>query len=382
MTHLFSPLKLRETTLRNRIAISPMCTYSATNGVANDFHLTHYGRFGLGGAGLVMIEATAIVPEGRISHGDMGLWNDGQIEPLARIVRVVKAQGAAIGIQLCHAGRKAARQRPWHGNGALNEKDRVQRGETGWPLVSPSAIPFGAGYTVPAELSLADIADVRQQFVEAACRALQAGFDLVELHAAHGFLLHSFMSPVTNQRRDAYGGDFVGRHRLSLELVAAVREHWPSGKPLFVRVSALDGVDHGRNFDESLAFAREAGRAGVDVIDCSSGGIAGHSASTAGVGGPRGYGFQVPYAERIRRESGVASMAVGLITEPALAEAVIADGRADLIAIGRQALVDPNWPLHAQAELGRNDRASPFKSWPEPYGWWLNGRQKIIDNMT
>jgi 2,4-dienoyl-CoA reductase-like NADH-dependent reductase (Old Yellow Enzyme family) len=381
MSDLFSPLTLRGTTLRNRIAISPMCTYAARDGVANDFHLAHYGRFGLGGAGLVMLEATATAPEGRISHGDLGLWSDAQIEPLARIVRLVKAQGAAIGIQLCHAGRKAARQRPWHGNGPLGADDLAQRGESGWPLVSSSAIAFGAGHATPAELGRDGIVAVVRQFAGAASRASAAGFDVVEVHAAHGFLLHSFMSPLTNLRSDAYGGDFAGRHRFALDVVSAVREVWPAGQPLFTRVSAQDGVDGGRSFDETLAFARELGRIGVDVVDCSSGGIGGHSASTASGGGPRGYGFQVPYAERIRREAGVASMAVGLITEPDLADAVIAGGRADLVAIGRQALVDPNWPLHAQASLGRHDPASPYGAWPEPYGWWLNGRQKIIDAM-
>lgn len=381
MADLFSPLALRGSTLRNRVAISPMCTYSASEGIANDFHLAHYGRFGLGGAGLVMLEATAIVPEARISYGDLGLWDDAQIEPLARIVRVVKAQGATVGIQLCHAGRKAGRQRPWHGNGPLGPADLAQRGETPWSLVSASALPFGDGYGVPAELTLEEIAHVRQQFAYAVRRAQQAGFDVIELHAAHGFLLHSFMSPLTNRRDDAYGGAFAGRHRLALEVVRAAREAWPSGQPLFVRVSAQDGAPGGRDFDETLAFAREAGEAGVDVVDCSSGGLVGHSASTASGGGPRGYGFQVPFAERIRREAGVASMAVGLITEPALADSVIAMGRADLIAIGREALFDPNWPLHAQIALGRNDQTAPFRSWPEPYGWWLNGRQRIIENM-
>lgn len=379
--HLFTSLTLRETTLRNRVAISPMCTYSAIDGVANDFHLAHYGRFALGGAGLVMLEATAVVPDARISYGDLGLWSEAQIEPLARIVRMAKAQGASIGIQLCHAGRKAARQRPWHGNGPLGSVDRAERGETGWPLVSASAIAFGSGYTEPTELAVDDIAHVRQQFADAVRRARDAGFDIVELHAAHGFLLHSFISPLTNRRADGYGGDFHGRHRLALEVVRDARAIWPPGQPLFVRVSALDGAEGGREFTETLDFARAASVAGVDVIDCSSGGLVGHSASTASGGGPRSYGFQVPYAERLRTEAGVASMAVGLITEPTLADAIVAEGRADLVAIGRQALFDPNWPLHAQIALGRHDKAAPFASWPEPYGWWLNGRQRIIENM-
>ena len=381
MPHLFSPLCLRGTTLRNRVAISPMCTYSARNGIAGDFHLAHYGRFALGGAGLVMLEATAIAPWGRISHGDLGLWDDAHIEPLSRIVRVVKDQGAAIGIQLCHAGRKAARQRPWHGNGPLGAEDQTRRGESGWPLASASPMAFGVGYSVPAELSHDGITQVRQQFSDAVKRASAAGFDIVELHAAHGFLLHSFMSPLANRRTDTYGGTFKGRHRLPLEVISIARDAWPVDRPLFVRVSALDGADGGRPLDETLAFAREAAAAGVDVVDCSSGGLQGHSASTASAGGSRTYGFQVPYAERIRREAGVASMAVGLITEPALADAVIAEERADLIAIGRQALFDPNWPLHAEQVLGRTPAEGSFGSWPEPYGWWLEGRQRILETM-
>ncbi len=382
MTHLFSKLELRAVTIRNRIAISPMCTYSAQDGLANDFHLAHYGRFGLGGAGLVMIEATSVSPEGRISHGDLGLWSDEHIAPLARIVKVLKDQGATVGIQLCHAGRKANRQRPWHGNGPISADD-LARGEGLWPLKAPSPIAFGNGYQVPEELSVEEIARTRQYFKDAVRRADEACFDIIELHGAHGFLLHSFMSPVTNKRADAYGGDFDGRYRFAFEVVDDTRALWPDEKPLFVRVSALDGVDGGRDFDETVQLAAALRKRGVDVIDCSSGGIGGHSASTSPAARePRGFGFQVPYAERIRKETGIATMAVGLITEPHFADSIIAEGRSDLVAIGREALMDPNWALHAEATLGRLRQEAPFESWPVQYGWWLNGRHKMLASQA
>ncbi|MBN9403522.1 MAG: NADH:flavin oxidoreductase/NADH oxidase, partial [Burkholderiales bacterium] len=281
MANLFSSLQLRGVSIRNRIAISAMCMYSADEGMASDFHLAHYGRFGLGGAGLVMIEATAVLPEGRISHGDLGLWSDRQIEPLARIVRMLKAQGATVGIQLCHGGRKANRQRPWHGNGPVGNEDQALRGEAVWPLKAPSALAFGAGYQVPEPATYRDMTDIREAFVAAVARADRAGFDLIELHAAHGFLLHSFMSPVTNRRSDAYAGSFEGRHRYVLEVVGDMRAAWPRERPMFVRVSAQDGVEGGRTLTDTVAFARVLKAAGVDVIDCSSGGLAGHSASTS-----------------------------------------------------------------------------------------------------
>ena len=382
MPHLFSPFQIRGTTLKNRIAISPMCTYSAKNGLANDFHLAHYGRFGLGGAGLVMIEATSVVPEGRISHGDLGLWSDAQIEPLARIVQLIKSQGAAIGIQLCHAGRKANRQRPWHGNGPLDDNDR-QRGEMPWPLQAPSAIAFDSGYQVPAALSLDDIMQTRLAFQAAIRRAGEAGFDVVELHYAHGFLLHSFMSPATNLRQDAYGGSFSNRHRLPFEVIEDARHVWPEENPLFVRVSALDGVDNGREFEDTLQLATGLRERGVDVIDCSSGGIGGHSASTTtGERAPKGFGFQVPYAARIKQKADIATMAVGLITTAQLADNIITGQQADLIAIGREALMNPNWALHAETALNKAHDAAPFSSWPEQYGWWLNNRQKILARLS
>ncbi|MDN5844052.1 MAG: NADH:flavin oxidoreductase/NADH oxidase [Alcaligenaceae bacterium] len=379
MADLFSSLQLRDVSIRNRIAISAMCMYSAHEGEASDFHLAHYGRFGLGGAGLVMIEATAVLPEGRISHGDLGLWSDRHIEPLARIVRLLKSQGATVGIQLCHSGRKANRQRPWHGNGPVGDEDQTLRGEATWPIKAPSAIAFGREYQVPTETTYRDMADIREAFVAAVERANLAGFDIVELHAAHGFLLHSFMSPLTNLRSDAYSGSFEGRHRYALEVVGDMRAAWPRERPMFVRVSAQDGVEGGRTLADTVAFAQALKAAGVDVIDCSSGGLAGHSASTSR--DAPSYGFQIPYAQAVRSEADIATMAVGLITEPELANAAIAEGRTDLVAIGRQALFDPNWPLHAEAALGVADDSNPYASWPVQYGWWLNGRHKTLASL-
>ncbi|MGH6861458.1 MAG: NADH:flavin oxidoreductase/NADH oxidase [Phyllobacterium sp.] len=379
-TDLLTPLTIRGRTLRNRIAISPMCTYSATDGVAEDFHLVHYGRFGLGGVGLVMIEATAILPEGRISHGDLGLWSDDQIGPLSRIVKVLRQQGAAVGIQLCHAGRKANRQRPWQGNGPLSQEDHA-RGERDWALKAPSPIAMADGYRVPDEISLQEMDGVRRAFVGAAGRALEADFDIIELHAAHGFLLHSFMSPLTNQRNDLYSGAFEDRHRYVFEVVKDVRAAWPQDRPLFVRASMQDGAEGGRDFSETVALGKELKQRGVDVVDCSSGGIGGHSASTARQG-PSGFGFQIPFAQRLRQESGIATMAVGLITDPVLADTVIREGHADIVAIGRQALVEPNWPLLAEAALrGPGADGKRFSSWPTQYGWWLEGRRPVVEQL-
>ncbi|MCO5072205.1 MAG: NADH:flavin oxidoreductase/NADH oxidase [Rhizobiaceae bacterium] len=368
---LFRPLRVRGLVLRNRIVISPMCMYSAPHSVATDFHLAHYSRFALGGAGLVIIEATAVVPEGRITHGDLGLWSDDQIEPLARVIAACQAQGAAVGVQLVHSGRKAARQRPWHGNGPMGEADAA-RGELSWPIASASAIPFGDGYLMPEALTLEGIGAVRQAFTAAAKRAVSAGADLVEIHAAHGFLLHSFMSPATNTREDAYNGDFDARHRFVVEVSEDLRDAIPDEMPLFVRISMHDAAEPARPFAETVKLAGLLGRHGVDVIDCSSGGIGGHSASTSG--GATTLGFQLPDTAQIRNGSGMKTMAVGLITEPELANAAIEDGQTDLVAIGREALWDPNWPHHARAALG----GPRYTDWPEQYGWWLARREPLL----
>jgi 2,4-dienoyl-CoA reductase-like NADH-dependent reductase (Old Yellow Enzyme family) len=361
---LTRPVCIRGLELRNRIVISPMCQYSAKDGVMNDWHLAHLGQFAIGGAGLVFTEATAVEARGRITHGDTGLWDDGQIAPFKRVMDFVKAQGAATGVQLGHAGRKASMQRPWYGNGPLDEAD-FARGDEPWETIGPSPLPVGEGWIVPREIPTGEIPALVDNFAAAARRALAAGVDVAEVHGAHGYLIASFLSPVSNRRTDRYGGDIKGRMRLALEVTEAVRGVWPEDRPLFFRISAVDGADDGWSLDDSVVLARELKALGVDVVDCSSGGIAG-AATAAGV--KRQPGFQVPYAERIRGEAGLMTQAVGLITHPLQAEEILREGRADLIAIGREALDDPHWPLHAVMTLG----ADPdYETWPKQYGWWL-----------
>ncbi|HEX3138432.1 MAG TPA: NADH:flavin oxidoreductase/NADH oxidase [Rhizobacter sp.] len=375
---LLQPLALRSLSLRNRIVIAPMCMYSATDGVANDFHLVHLGRFALGGAGLVIVEATAVQPEGRITHGDLGLWNDEQAAPLARIAAVLKQLGAAAGIQLAHAGRKASMQRPWQGNGPMDASDTA-RGEQPWGVIAPTAMAVEPGWLMPREMAADDIAALKRDFRLAAGRALRAGFEVLELHCAHGYLLHSFLSPITNQRSDAYGGDRAGRMRLPLEIAASLRELWPQDKPVFVRVSSVDAVENGWSIADSIAFARELKRIGIDVVDCSSGGV---TTSPTASAVPREYGFQLPYSQAIREGAGVATMAVGLIVDAQQAERVLQDGQADLVAIARQALEDPNWPAKAQtALLADRPALERFGHWLNPYGWWLARRAKLIDKL-
>lgn len=369
---------MRQLTLRNRIVIAPMCTYSAEDGMASDFHLVHAGRYALGGAGLVIVEATAVQPQGRITHGDLGLWDDAQVAPLARIAALLRRQGAAAGIQLAHAGRKASMQRPWHGNGPMDADDSA-RGEDPWSVMAPSALAVEPGWLMPREMSGADIEALKRDFRLAAERALRAGFQVLELHCAHGYLLHSFLSPITNRRDDAYGGDRAGRMRLPLEVATLLREAWPHTLPVFVRISCVDAVENGWSIDDSVAYARELKARGIDVIDCSSGGI---TTSPTAAAVPRAYGFQLPYAQAVREGAAVTTMAVGLIVEPQQAEAALAAGQADLIAIGRQALEDPNWPAKAlsalQAQQPVQDR---YTHWPDPYGWWLSRRAKLIDRL-
>jgi 2,4-dienoyl-CoA reductase-like NADH-dependent reductase (Old Yellow Enzyme family) len=368
--HLFQPLTLRKITSNNHIVISPMCQYSAIDGVANDWHLVHLGKFAQGGAGIVMVEATAVTAEGRITHGDVGLWNDAQQAPLARIASFLRANGAVPAIQLAHAGRKASMQRPWFGNAALTDADRA-RGDLPWRIVAPSAIPMDDGWLMPHALDGAELKALREAWRAATLRAAEAGFDLLEIHCAHGYLLHEFLSPLSNTREDAYGGGRDGRMRFPLEVIETVRAAWPNERPISVRVSAVDGIDGGVTIEDSVAFAREAKVRGADVIDCSSGGLMG-SATAARI--PRGYGFQVPFADMIRREADIATMAVGLILHPQQAEDVLANGHADLIGIGREALFDPNWPLHARLALSDGD-GEVFGAWPQQYGWWLERRE-------
>jgi 2,4-dienoyl-CoA reductase-like NADH-dependent reductase (Old Yellow Enzyme family) len=368
---LFTPLQLRGVTLKNRVVISPMCQYSAHDGMANDWHFAHLARYAIGGAGLVFTEATAVERNGRITHGDLGIWSDAHVEPLKRIAAFIKSQGAVPAMQLAHAGRKSSMQRPWHGNGPIDDSDRA-RGEDVWPVVAPSAIPMDQGWLVPHELSLDEIRALQEHWRKATVRTLQAGFDVIELHGAHGYLGHEFLSPLSNKRTDQYGGSLANRMRFVLELAEILRAAWPMDKPLFTRVSSVDGVEGGWSIEDTVVLAKELKARGVDVLDCSSGGLLG-SATAARI--KRGPGFQVPFAERVKKETGIATMAVGLILDPHHAEAILQSGQADLIAIGRQALYNPSWALHAEVALGAHGE---YESWPVQYGWWLDKRQHIM----
>ncbi len=350
MPRLFDPLTIRSQTFSNRIFVSPMCEYSSDDGFANDWHLVHLGSRAVGGAGLVLTEATAVTPEGRISPQDMGIWKDDHVDFLSRIVRFVHGQGSVAGMQLAHAGRKASTYRPWSGNGAVSAADG------GWPdVLAPSAVPFADNYPMPQALTLAGIARVTAAFADAARRALGAGFRVVELHAAHGYLLHEFLSPLSNRRDDAYGGSFENRTRLVREVVTAIRGVWPEGLPLFVRISATDWVEGGWDIEQSVELARELKPLGADFIDCSSGGNAAHAKI------PIGPGYQAPFAERIRRDAGIPTGAVGLITEPSQAEQMVASGQADAVLLARELLRDPYFPLRAARELSQEI------AWPAQY---------------
>ena len=375
---LFSPLTLRGLTIPNRAVIPPLCQYSAQEGMANDWHMVQLGRFAVGGFGLVFCEVVSVLRDGRITHGDVGLWSDDQVAPLKRITDFIRSQGSVPAIQLGHAGRKSAMQRPWEGNGPLGP-DQLAKGETPWPIVAPAANPLGEGHIMPAALDAAGMARIVDAFATAARRARAAGFDAVEVHCAHGYLLHQFLSPISNTRNDGYGGDLAGRMRFPLEVIQAVRAAWPENLPVFVRVSAVDGVDGGWTMEDSLAFARAMKPLGVDVVDCSSGGIGGTATGSKRV--PRGYGFQVPYAAEIRRDAGMTTMAVGLIIGPHQAEAVLVNGEADLVAIGREAMANPNWALMARGVLEPGSTEEVFTPWPAQHGWWLEKRASVMQSL-
>lgn len=350
MSHLFDPFTLRGVTLRNRIGVSPMCQYSAQDGLANDWHLVHLGSRASGGAALVIAEATAVEARGRISPQDLGLWNDDQIAMLARITAFIKSQGATPAVQLAHAGRKASTAQPWAGGAPVG----ADKG--GWQPVGASAIPFADNYPTPTALTTQEVAGIVQAFRAATVRADAAGFDCVEIHAAHGYLLHSFLSPLSNQRTDAYGGSFDNRIRLLVETAQAMRQVWPDAKPLLARISCTDWVEGGWTLEESIELARRLKAEGVDLIDCSSGG----TAPTAKV--PVGAGYQTPFAERIRREAGLPTAAVGLITQPMQADEIVRNGRADVVLLARELLRDPYWPLHAaQALHHRENLPAPLQ---------------------
>src|ERR1035438_8300235 len=339
--HLFQPLTFRSVTLRNRIGVSPMCQYSAEDGLANDWHYVHLGSRAVRGAGLVIVEATAVTPEGRITPGCMGLWGEKHIEPLARIAKFVKAHGAVAGIQIAHAGRKASADFPWRGGAHLSEA------QGGWEIIAPSSIPFGGELAkVPRAMTEADIARVQNDFVATAKRALTAGFEWLELHAAHGYLFNEFLSPLSNRRTDKYGGSFENRIRLLLDTTRAVRKVWPDKLPLAVRISAIDWKDGGWQIEDSIALAKLLKAEGVDLMDCSSGGVVPDAKIKVEPG------YQVPFAEKIRHGANIATAAVGFITDPKQADDIVRNGQADVVLLARQMLVDPYWPAHAAKALG------------------------------
>jgi len=349
MSSLFSPLRLRALEFRNRVFVSPMCLYSCTEGLATPWHLVHLGSRAVGGAALVIAEAAAVVPEGRISPFDLGVWSDAHAAALQPTAAFIREQGAVAGIQLAHAGRKASTARPWEGGG------KVESAQGGWQPVAPSALAFSERHHLPRALSLAEIAEIPRAFAAAAARALHAGFQVIEIHAAHGYLLHEFLSPLSNTRTDAYGGDFDARIKLTLDVASAVRAVVPQELPLFVRISATDWVPGGWDLAQSVRLARQLRAAGVDLVDCSSGGLSPQQQLQLVPG------YQVPFAETIRRETGVATGAVGLISEPAQAEAIIANGQADAVLLARAFLRDPYWTRHAALALGAQSH------WPVQY---------------
>ena len=368
MTKLFTPVTYRGLTLKNRVIVAPMCQYSARHGFANDWHLVHLGRFALGGFSLVIAEATGVSPEGRISYGCLGLWEDAQIAPLKRITEFLHKNGAAAGIQLAHAGRKASSPLPWRGSFNETDAEKAELGFESWTPVAPSAERQSPSSPMPLALDLAGMALVREQWVAAAKRAEAAGFDMIELHAAHGYLLNQFLSPIANKREDAYGGSLENRMRFPLEVARAVRAAWPVDKPAFVRISVTDWIEGGVTVEDSITYAKELKAIGYDVVHCTSSGFAGAQI-------PVGPLYQVPLSEAVRKGASVPTAAVGLITKPAEAEQILERGQTDLIALARQALDDPNWPLHAMRELVHGDS---YGNWPLQAGYAVRNKDRAL----
>ncbi len=367
---LLEPLTLRGVTLPNRLAVAPMCQYNVTDGLVGDYHLVHLGRFALGGFGLVMVEATGVTAEGRISPGDVGLWSDAQVPGLARIAAFLREHGSVPAIQLAHAGGKASTLRPWDGNGPVTAEN-ARPGDVPWTAVSPSGVPMGEGWPAPHPLTVEEMAAVREAFVAAARRSLAAGFEVAEVHAAHGYLLNQFLSPLTNLRDDEYGGSLENRMRFPLEVVEAVRAVWPEELPLMVRVSAVDAARDGSTLEDTIAFARELRARGVDAVDVSGGGIG------TGWEHPIGYGYQVPFAAAIRERAGIPTMAVGLLVDPQQAEAVVSGGPADLGALAPQAQDDPNIAVHAARAL----TGGSYETYPVQAGPRLASRDRLLHRL-
>lgn len=349
MSKLFSPLKIRDIEFKNRIAVSPMCQYSSENGVPTDWHFVHLGSRAVGGAALVIAEATAIAPEGRISPDDAGIWNDEQVEAYKKITSFIKEQNSVAGIQIAHAGRKASTYSPWKGNGYVQPKDG------GWITLAPSAIPFSENYSTPKEMSNGDIEKVVEHFRSAAERSVRAGFEVIEIHMAHGYLVHEFLSPLSNQRKDNYGGSFENRTRLALQIAKAVRQTVPQSLPVFVRISATDWVEGAWDVEQSAELATRFKEIGIDLIDCSSG------ANVPFAKIPVGPGFQVPLSEKVKKKAGILTGTVGMITTAVQAESILSEGKADLIIMGRELLRNPYWPLQAAKELNTE------LEWPKQY---------------
>src|SRR4051795_3006957 len=373
---LFQPFRIRDLTLKNRLVVPPMVHYRAGPGsTCGIFHNVHLGRYALGGFGMVFVEATGVEEIGLINEHDLGIWNEAQVQSFKSLVAFMKGEKTAIGIQLAHGGRKASSQRAMDGMGPLTAQ-QIEAGAKVWQPVGPGSEPVAPGWLTPRQLTTEECREMVRTWAAAARNAVAAGFDTIEVHMAHGYLLASFLSPISNTRNDEYGGDRNGRMRLPLEIVEAVRREMPDTMPLFVRVSAVDGAQNGWNMDDTVAFALELKARGVDVVDCSSGGISG-SATAAQV--PRGLGFQVPYAERVRKEAGIASMAVGIILEAEQAEAILEKGQADLIAVGRQSQFNPNIAQHWAHDLGINRK---FEDWAPEYGWWLEKRIRTMEGVA
>ena len=377
-TQLFSPVSIRSVTLPNRIVLSPLCMYSANSGMASSWHFAHLSTFARGGVGLVFAEATAIEPRGRITPRCLGIWTDEQAEALKATTEFIASMGSVPGLQIAHAGRKASAAPPWAGGVPLEIGDTAW-GDPGWQTVAPSAVPLADGWLAPHALSEAEIAETVEAFAASARRALVAGFKVLEIHGAHGYLIHSFLSSLSNQRNDAYGGDLADRMRFALEVTDAVRAAWPEEMPLFFRLSAVDG--HGWEIEDSIALAAALKARGVDVVDCSAGGITGAPAFRAQddgkpmpKSGQRPLGFQVPYAAAIREKAAIPTMAVGRIVDPQQAEDIVVEGRADLIAIGRELMHDPFWALHAAEAL---DQPDAFALWPDQYRWAIVRRAEL-----
>ena len=373
---LFQPFAIRGLTLKNRLVVPPMVHYRCDSGnTCGTFHLVHLGRYALGGFGLVFVEATAVEEIGLINENDLGIWNDAQVESFKPLIAFMRRQNTAVGLQLAHGGRKASSQSAMQGMGPLTDEN-LKAGAKIWQPVGPTVEPVAKGWLTPRQLTTAECKAMVGTWAAAARNAVKAGFDVIEIHAAHGYLLASFLSPVSNTRNDEYGGDRAGRMRLPLEIAEAVRREMPASMPLFLRVSSVDGTQEGWNMDDTVAFASELKARGVDVIDCSSGGISG-AATAAQVA--RSLGFQVPFAERVRKEANIAAMAVGIILEAQQAEAILERGQADLIAVGRQSQYNPNIAHHWAHDLGINSR---FEDWTPEYGWWLEKRIKTMEGFA